>query len=476
MYYHTNTMVSDVCRKQCARPTAGTRAVALIAALLVTLLALVAAVTWPRTTVAQGSGPIYTLGLDGVVSRYSIGYLERALREAEAANAEALIVRLSANGAVLRDVRGFAGQLAQARVPVVVYVAPPGTRSGAAGVWLLTPAHVAVMAPNTSFGIVEPLVQPDANASDATRELLYTEAISQLGAWSRERGRSDAWVEQAVREGVVINNEQAVASTPPTIDLVARDVNELLTTLEGRAVVLEGGETRTLRVLGRAPQPLPPTVWEQLLLLLATPTVAFLLLVMAGIAIYAEFVTPGVGVLAGLGIALLLAAAVGLIALPVRWLAVLGLVAAFGLIVADLYAPSHGAFTLVGVVIFVISTLNLFDSVQAPGVGVALWAIALVALLLIAFAATGVYLVLRTRNTPVTTGQEGLVGRLAEVRKRLDPEGLVFVEGALWRAISEDGEAEPGEWVRVTGVYDLRLTVRRLAEEPGPLERVTGEQ
>ncbi|MFQ3664220.1 MAG: NfeD family protein, partial [Chloroflexaceae bacterium] len=313
-------------------------------------------------------------------------------------------------------------------------------------------------------------------ASDATRELLYTEAISQLGAWSRERGRSDAWVEQAVREGVVINNEQAVAATPPIIDLVARDVNELLTTLEGRAVVLESGETRTLRVLGRTPQLLAPTVWEQLLLLLATPTVAFLLLVMAGIAIYAEFVTPGVGVLAGLGIALLLAAGVGLIALPVRWLAVLGLVVAFGLIVADLYAPSHGAFTLVGVVIFVISTLSLFDTAQAPGVGVALWAIALVVLLLIAFAATGVYLVLRTRGTPVTTGQEGLVGRLAEVRKRLEPEGLVFVEGALWRAISEDGEVEPGEWVRVTGVYDLRLTVRRLAAEPGPLERATGEQ
>jgi membrane-bound serine protease (ClpP class) len=450
--------MSDRYRKQCAWQVAGGWAVARIVALLVALLALVAVAGPPWAMAAQGRGPIYTLTLDGVVSRYSVGYLERALREAEAANAEALIIQLSATGAVLRDARAFADQLARARVPVVVHVAPPGTRSGAAGVWLLAPAHVAAMAPNTSFGIVEPLVRPDPNASDATRELLYTEAIAQLGAWSRERGRSDAWVEQAVREGIVINNEQALASTPPAIDLVARDLNELLTTLEGRAVTLEGGETRTLSVLGRAPQPLAPTAWEQLLLF------------------YAEFVTPGVGVLAGLGIVLLLASGVGLIALPVRWLAVLGLVVAFGLIVADLYAPSHGAFTLVGAVILVLSTLNLFDSAQAPGVGVALWAIALVVVLLIAFAATGIYLVLRTRGTPVTTGQEGLVGRLAEVRKRLDPEGMVFVEGALWRAISENGEVEPGEWVRVTGVYDLRLTVRRLVEEPGPLDRLTGEQ
>lgn len=476
MYYHAHTIMSEVYWKQGPWHVACSRAIVWIVALLSILLALAAAAIPPWSATAQGGGPIYTVTLDGVVSRYSIGYLERALREAEAANAEALIVRLSATGAVLRDTRAFASQLAQARVPVVVHVAPPGTRSGAAGVWLLTPAHVAVMAPNTSFGIVEPLVQPDPNASDATRELLYTEAINQLGAWNRERGRSDAWVEQAVREGMVINNEQALASTPPAIDLVARDLNELLTTLEGRTVVLEGGERRTLSVLGRTPQPLAPTAWEQLLLMLATPTIAFLLLVLAGIAIYAEFVTPGVGVLAGLGIVLLLAAGAGLIALPVRWLAVLGLVVAFGLIVTDLYTPSHGAFTLVGVIILVLSTLNLFDTVQAPGVGVALWAIALVVLLLVAFAATGIYLVLRTRNTPVTTGQEGLVGRLAEVRKRLEPEGMVFVEGALWRAISEDGEVEPGEWVRVTGVYDLRLTVRRLPEEPGRQEREAGER
>lgn len=207
--------MSDFYQKQCEWHIVGRRSVAWIAVLLVALLALVAAVVPLSTVTAQGRGPIYTVTLDGVVSRYSIGYLERALREAEAANAEALIVRLSATGAVLRDTRMFADQLAQARVPVVVHVAPPGMRSGAAGVWLLTPAHVAAMAPNTSFGTVEPLVQPDSNVSDATRELLYTEAIARLGAWSRERGRSDAWVEQAVREGIVINNEQALASTPP---------------------------------------------------------------------------------------------------------------------------------------------------------------------------------------------------------------------------------------------------------------------
>jgi membrane-bound serine protease (ClpP class) len=89
-----------------------------------------------------------------------------------------------------------------------------------------------------------------------------------------------------------------------------------------------------------------------------------------------------------------------------------------------------------------------------------------VAVAVAAFAALGIYLAVRARNTPIATGQEGLLGRLAEVRQRLDPDGMVFVEGALWRAVSEDGAVEQGEWVRVTGVYNLRLTVRRLADDP----------
>jgi membrane-bound serine protease (ClpP class) len=106
--------------------------------------------------------------------------------------------------------------------------------------------------------------------------------------------------------------------------------------------------------------------------------------------------------------------------------------------------------------------MTMFDQLQAPGVAIAIWAVILVAMLVTAFAAAGIFLALRMRKTPVKTGQEGLIGRLAEVRRRLEPEGMVFVDGALWRAVSEDGDVEPGEYVRVTGVYELRLTVQRL--------------
>ncbi len=401
-----------------------------------------------------------------MISRYTVGYLRRALREAEAAQATALIIRLGGEGAVLRDVRGLAADLAAAQVPVVVYVAPGGTDSGAAGAWLLSAAHLAAMAPGTSFGVAAPLAEPVSGVSAQVRELFLTEVTRQLGGWNRDRGRSEAWVDRAAREGAVLTNQQAAALSPPAVDIVARDEQDLLTSLEGRAVTLEGGQQVILHTLGRDSRPLDPSLWEQLLLLLADPTIAFLLLVMAGIAIYAEFATPTIGILAGIGSVLLIGSLVGLFALPVSWLSFLGILIAFGLVATDFFAPSHGALTVVGLVVLVVSAFTLFDTAQAPGVVVAFWAIALVAMLVAGFAAVGVYLVVRTRGRPVTTGQEGMIGRLAEVRQRLAPEGMVFVDGALWRAVCESGEAEVGEYVRVTGVYELRLSVRRPDDLP----------
>ncbi len=163
-----------------------------------------------------------------------------------------------------------------------------------------------------------------------------------------------------------------------------------------------------------------------------------------------------------MGLVLLLMAGLGLIVLPLHWWALLLLVLALGLLAGEFAVPAHGALAVSGLALLAVSALNLIDPAQAPGVSIALWAIVLMGLALAVFAALAIWLALRSRSSPALTGQETLVGRLAEVRSQLEPDGMVFVEGALWRAIIEQGAAEPGEWVRVTAVHDLRLVVRRL--------------
>jgi membrane-bound serine protease (ClpP class) len=426
------------------------------------LLLVLSASLAPASRAQAERGPVYTVEVNDVITSVQIDYLQRALQVAEASDATALIVNLKSEGAVLRAIRPFAVAVAEAEVPVVVYVTPPGTNSGAAGAFFLSAAHIAAMAPDTSFGTPVPLATVDETLSEQTQDLVLDSVADQLREWNESRERSTAWIDQAVRDGVVRTNQQASATEPPAIDIIARDQEQLYTLLEGRVVELDSGDEVQLQTLGRSTTPIEPTLWESFLLWLADPTTAFILLVLAAIAIYAELVTPGTGIAAGLGIVLLLGALLGLLVLPVRWISVGGLILAFSLIAADLFVPTHGGLTVAGLVLMVVSAMTLIDSAQAPGVVVALWAILMVVLTIAAFAAVSIWLIVRTRRTPVKTGQEGMVGRLAEVRKTLDPQGMVFVDGALWRAVSEDGVIEQGDWVRITAVHELRLMVRRI--------------
>ncbi len=438
----------------------------LIWQLALAVLLLASAQPAQASPVAQtAAGPLYSVEVRGTVTSVSIDYLRRALRVAEASNAQALIITLSTGGGVLRDIRPFAGEIARAEVPVVVYVAPPGTQSGAPGAFLLSSAHISALAPNTSFGSPYPLTQVDAALTEQTRNLVLNSVVDQLRDWNEGRGRDASWVARAVREGAIVTNQQATATSPPAVDLVATNHDELLTLLEGRTVRLEGGQTVRLSTLGSQPEPIEPTLFESLRLALADPTIAFALLILGAIAIYLELASPGTGVFAGIGLVLLLAAGAGLIVLPLRWWGLALLLGGLLLIGAEFVIQSHGALTVTGLALLVVGAFNLVDPVQAPGTGIALWALALVVAGLAIAAAVGVTLALRSRARPVATGREALVGKLAEVRRRLDPRGMVFVEGALWQAISENGTVEPGDWVRVTAVHNLQLIVRPLDSE-----------
>lgn len=437
--------------------------------LILALLLGLALPGWPAGARAQpAGGPIFVAEASGTITSVTTGYLRRALHLAEAANATALVIQLSSSGAVLAEARQFAGELAAARVPVVVYVAPSGTDSGAAGALFLSAAHIAAQAPATSFGSPYPLTQVDSALSQQTRDLVLDSVADQIRGWNAARGRNTAWVDRAVREGVVLDNQQAFTLTPPAIDLVAASRDELLTLLDGRQVRLEDGRSVKLAALGRTVTEVAPSAWESLRLALADPTVAFVLLVLGVLAIGMEFAAPGTSIFAGVGLVLLIAAALGLAVLPLRWWAVLVLLTGLVLLAAEFAAHTHGALAIAGVALMGGGALNLIDPAQAPNTVIALWAIILVGLVLLTLVALGVWLALRSRTHPLATGQEAMVGKLAEVRRRLDPDGMVFVEGALWQAISEDGAIDAGDWVRVAAVHDLRLIVRRLDDDSAP--------
>src|SRR6266545_6093742 len=429
-----------------------------LAALLITL-----APGRPTPAAAQAlHSPIYVAQIQGIITSVTTAYLRRALQFAEAADANVLIIQMSTSGGVLHDLRPFAGEIARAHIPVVVYITPMGTQAGTAGALFLSAAHISALAPRTSFGSPYPLTQVDAVLLQQTRDLVLDSVADQIRAWNAARGRNTEWADRAVREGVVLTNEQAIAAQPPSVDLVAADPDELLTLLDGRVVKLEDGRSVQLTTLGQTVTPLAPTLWEALRLALADPTIAFILLALGALAIYLEFGAPGTSVFAGVGVVLLAGAATGLLVLPIHLWSLLLLLLGFVLIGVEFIIPIHDALVVTGLALVLVGALNLIDPLQAPGATINVWVVPVAALVLGALAGSSIWAAVRNRSRPVLTGIEALIGRVGVAISDLAPQGMVRVDGEVWSAVADVEPIHAGDQVQIVAVEGVTLWVQPL--------------
>ena len=432
----------------------------------VACLACVLAALFLRDGYAQTTRSVYYVTVDYALNAPAAGMVRRALQEAEAADATALVIEMRGGGS-LRVAWPLAREIAVAEVPVVTFIAPRGSRSGAVGTLLTSASHVAAMAPGSEIGFAEPLTNMPAGFSDATQQLVVDEVVRQVTGWAEARDRNAEWVERAVRRGATIRAEEARTLDPPVIDLVASE-SDLLTSLQGRRVTLANGADRTLDTLGAEVRDVRPMVLERLAQFLSLPTVAFVLFIVGGVALYLEFANPGVGIPGAAGAVLVIAALIGFVLGEVRPLAVVLLAAGLVLVGLEHAVASHGGFTLAGLVLVVLGALYLVDSSRTPGVGISGFMIAGVAIMLAAAGAGIVALALTTRTQRPSTGHEAIIGQLAEVRQPLMPEGFVFVNGALWSAWTDQGPLPTGEIVEVVSIDGLRLYVRPLGLKSSP--------
>jgi membrane-bound serine protease (ClpP class) len=190
----------------------------------------------------------------------------------------------------------------------------------------------------------------------------------------------------------------------------------------------------------------------------ANPTLAYLLLIGGALALLFEVFQPGFGVAGVSGIVLIGLALYGLAVLPVNWLAFGLIVLGLLLLAIDLAIAGLGALSAGGTVSLAVGSFLLFSS--APALRLSLWVIAPVVLFNVLFFVIIMTTVLRAQSSQAMLGAEGMAGREGVVRSMLNPEGHIFVNGALWRARAPEhqGKVKTGTKVRVLGVND-RLTL-----------------
>ncbi|HEY1013049.1 MAG TPA: nodulation protein NfeD [Herpetosiphonaceae bacterium] len=395
--------------------------------------------------------------VSGIINPAVADYLSRAVKQA-AADCQALVITLNTPGGLMASTWQIGETLLNAPLPVVVYVAPQGAGAGSAGVFITYAAHVAAMAPNTNIGAAHPVAGGGEDIGDDLRDKITNDAVARITTWARTNARNPDWAEQAVRQSVSIGSDEALRLN--VVNLVAADHADLLRQLDGLDVRLADGSERTLATLDAPLQLIEMSFVERMLHLLADPSVATMLISLGSLALYFELANPGLGVSGVLGGVSIVLGLYGLSVLPLTMAGVLLLVLSLILFGIDIFATNHGALTFGGIAAFVVGALLLVDTEAAPGVSVAKSVIAAVALAMGLVGALIIWLVLSGRRLREVNGSDGLRGTLVPVRATIAPEGMVFAQGALWKARSLD-RIEVGDQAEIVDVDGLTLVVRR---------------
>jgi membrane-bound serine protease (ClpP class) len=394
--------------------------------------------------------------VDGSINPAVDDFIRENISRAKASGARALLIQLDTPGGLLESTRTIVKEMLGAQVPIMVYVAPSGAGAGSAGVFITMAAHVAAMAPGTNIGAAHPVAGGGQEVKGVMGEKIENFTASFGETIAQRRGRNAEWAIQAVRKSVAITEKEAL--TKNVIDVVARDIADLLRQAHGRKVDLDGREI-VLDVANAQVVRLEMNLKQRVLNAIANPNIAYLLMMAGILGLYMEFSNPGVIFPGVAGAICLLLAFASLQVLPFNYVGLILIALGLGLLAAEAFMPSFGVLGIGGIVALTFGSLLIFDP-ESTGLALDRSIIFTAVATLSSFVFIISYLVFRSQRSKPTLGFEGLLGEIGEVRSILAPRGKVFVHGEYWNAEAE-GEIAPGERVEVVGVNGMTLKVRR---------------
>ena len=403
------------------------------------------------------------LVLDETIQPVSAGMLDRAIARANTSGAAALLIEMNTPGGLVDSMRTMAGAILSSRVPVIVYVAPAGARAGSAGFFLLEAADIAAMAPGTNAGAAH-VVFEGGKPDETLSQKVENDAEAFLRSYVSRRNRNTEAAIAAVASSHSYTAEEAL--NQHLIDVIAGSDKELLDAVDGREITHMDGAKQTLHTKNARIDFLQPTLRENLLGWLVNPNIALLLLVGGALLIYLEFNTPGTIVPGALGTLMVLLGIFALDLLPIRFTAVMLLLAALGLILLEAKFGGHGVLGVAGIVCLTFGTLTLIAA-PIPELRINPWVAVGVSLGFGAITVLLVRIAMKARKLKARLGVDALVGSEASAMEPLAPEGHVLVEGEIWRAVCSEA-VEKGTKLRVTGheQYVLRVAPAESAATP----------
>jgi membrane-bound serine protease (ClpP class) len=458
------------------------------------------AVTVPATDAKIAT----VLEINGAIGPATSRYVTKGLETARLNGSRIVVLQIDTPGGLDSSMRDIIRAILASPIPVVSYVSPSGARAASAGTYILYASHVAAMAPATNLGAATPVSigggnehgsgrpdegaggklptpspeqspgqvpgqspgksgdssgqspkQPEVTPSESPMERkILNDAVAYIRGLAELRGRNADWAEQAVRGAASLSASAALKQN--VIDVVARDLPDLLSQIDGREVHV-GNNVMKLATRDLGITNLKPDWRVELLSVITNPTIAYGLLLIGIYGLLFEGYNPGAVFPGVVGAIALLIALFAFQILSVNYAGLALVALGVGMIISEFFFPTFGSLGLGGLIAFIVGSLILFDT-DIPGMNIGLPVIAAVAtvggLVIVAMA----WLASRSLRRPVVTGVQTMVGENAEVLEAFNGRGRVRYGGEIWNAVSSSA-VRAGQIVRITRIDGLTVWV-----------------
>lgn len=399
---------------------------------------------------------VLVITVSGVINPASAEYIGKSIKRANEQKSEAVVIELDTPGGLDTSMRDIVKNIIGSEVPVIVYVSPSGARAASAGVFITLAAHVAAMSPGTNIGSAHP-VGVGEKMDKVMSEKVTNDAAAYIKSLAERTGRNSKWAEDAVRKSVSATEAEALKEK--IIDIVSKDLNALLLTIDGRKVKTVMGE-KILKTANANVVREEMSLRHKILNVITDPNVAYMLMLLGFYGLFFELTNPGAifpGVMGGI---CLILAFYAFQTLPVNYAGLLLIILAIILFLLEIKIISHGVLTIGGVIAMLLGSLMLFES-QGPFMKLSLFLILPAVIVTALFFTVVVGLAYRAYKRKPVTGSEGLIGMEGIANTDITKDsGMVLLHGEIWSAYSDETISR-GEKIVVELVLGLRVKVRK---------------
>ena len=401
---------------------------------------------------------VYVIKVDGGISPATAAYIRHGIEEATVKKANLLVIKLNTPGGLLDATREIVEYMLESKIPIAVYVFPPGGRAGSAGVFITLASNIAAMAPGTNIGAAHPVGISGTTDSTVMGQKILNDACAFIRTIVEKRNRNVQWAEKAVRESVSITETEAL--NDGVINYITPNLDSLLKMIDGQYVKTSQSlvklETKHAKIIYRNQN------WqEQVLTFLSDPNIAYILLLIGIYGLIFELKSPG-SIVPGIAGALsLMIAAYSFQMMPVNLVGIFLIFLAVLLFVLEIFVHSFGMLTIGGVISFAVGSIMLIDApVEIMNISISL--IVFASIMTALFFGVIIWFGLKAQSRKKATGSGSMKGKsgIAKTSFTAGSRGKVLIMGEIWEATCKEN-IQNGDEIIVKSIEGFDLIVEK---------------